>query len=215
MCEVMIVIIMTFYNLDLESEWKRYDRNNVPQEVVATVKKFVRYLNLTDIGEKRQYFYAVRLRKVWELIPDSFLNPTKDDIEELIDKIKHKGYEENTVEDYKTTVKRFYKWLLSDYKEFPPEVAWIKRKSRVGRTKKPEDLITENELESVIASSRNARDRALLSTLYDSGCRMGEILTLRNKDLQFDNYGCILRVAGKTGFRNVRVFGNSVAFLRS
>lgn len=206
---------MALYSLNLDSEWNRYQKNKVPEDVVKTVKRFIRHLNLTDIGEKRQYFYAVRLRKVYEIMQESFLNPTKDDIMELMDTLKHRDYEENTVEDYKTTIKRFYKWLLNDDEGFPPEVAWIKRKSRIGRTKKPEDLITENEINSLIDNCTNSRDRALFSLLYDSGCRIGEILTLRIKDLIFDNYGGIVKVTGKTGFRNVRIFGNSTIYLRN
>ena len=206
---------MALYSLNLESEWARYQKNQVPEDVVKTIRKFIRHLNLTDIGDKRQYFYAVRLRKVYEIMQGSFLKPTKDDIMELMDVLKHRDYEENTVEDYKSTIKRFYKWLLTDDQGIPPEVAWIKRKARVGRTKKPEDLITEEEINSLLDNCTNARDRALFSLLYDSGCSIGEILTIRIKDLVFDNYGGIVKVTGKTGFRNVRIFGNSTIYIRN
>ena len=70
----------------------------------------------------------------------------------------------------------------------------------------------ENKL--ILQNCKNARDRALFSLLYDSGSRLGEIMTLRNKDVDFDQYAAVLFVTGKTGYRKVRVFGNSVSHLR-
>ena len=61
---------------------------------------------------------------------------------------------------------------------------------------------------------RTLRDRTLISLLYDSGCRISEVLTLKVKDVTFDEYGAILIVNGKTGTRRVRLFGTSVPFLK-
>lgn len=49
------------------------------------------------------------------------------------------------------------------------------------------------------------RDKAFIMALYESGCRIGEILSLRMKNVSFDEYGAILRVTGKTGDRRVRI----------
>ena len=72
-------------------------------------------------------------------------------------------------------------------------------------------MITETELEKIVSVLNNARDKAIVYALYDSGCRIGELLTLRNKDVEFDEYGAILSVTGKTGYRKVRVVGNSIS----
>ena len=57
--------------------------------------------------------------------------------------------------------------------------------------------------------------RALIATMYDSGCRIGELLNMKIKDLSFDEFGVLLKVTGKTGFRQVRVVGDSIAHLRA
>jgi hypothetical protein len=66
----------------------------------------------------------------------------------------------------------------------------------------------------MIDACNNTRDKALISLLYDSGCRIGEILTLRMDDIVFDEYGMILRVHGKTGNRSVRIVGDSISYLK-
>jgi integrase len=54
------------------------------------------------------------------------------------------------------------------------------------------DLITRGDIERMLDACNNARDKALISLLYDSGCRIWEILTLRMEDIVFDEYGMIL-----------------------
>jgi integrase len=44
--------------------------------------------------------------------------------------------------------------------------------------------------------------------LYESGCRIGEILTLRIKNVLFDENGAVLLVDGKTGQRRVRIIAS-------
>jgi len=44
--------------------------------------------------------------------------------------------------------------------------------------------------------------------------RIGELLTLRIKDVVFDNYGMRTMVSGKMGVRNVRVIGDSIGYLK-
>jgi predicted amidophosphoribosyltransferase len=47
--------------------------------------------------------------------------------------------------------------------------------------------------------------------LYESGCRIGELLTLKIKNVSFDDYGAILIVSGKTGSRRVRIISSAPA----
>jgi len=52
----------------------------------------------------------------------------------------------------------------------------------------------------------NSRDRALVSLLYESGARIGEIGSMRVKDVSFDEYGAIVWLPkSKTVTRKLRV----------
>jgi hypothetical protein len=72
-------------------------------------------------------------------------------------------------------------------------------------SKLPEELISEEEALKMINTAEYPRDKALISTLHESGCRAGEILTMRIKHLQFDDYGAVIIIDGKTGSRRVRL----------
>ncbi|MGA2789578.1 MAG: site-specific integrase [Candidatus Bathyarchaeia archaeon] len=53
-------------------------------------------------------------------------------------------------------------------------------------------------------AAENPRDKALISVLYESGCRIGEILSLKIRN-KFDNNCSVLIVNGKTGQHRVRL----------
>jgi integrase/ribosomal protein L40E len=154
----------------------------------------------------------------------SFEQLTRDDIIDLIEKIKAirtkkrgkeskmEGYAVQTIESYKITIKKFWRWLRNpglmpkELKEtaYPPEVNWIKRrKSKNGLL--PKDVWTPEEINKVAALVGNTRDKAFILGLFGSGCRIGEFLLLKREDIVFDEYTAQILVDGKTGSRRVRL----------
>lgn len=71
-------------------------------------------------------------------------------------------------------------------------------------TKEPE-ILSMQEIQLMVASCRSFRDKLIILLLYESGARIGEILTLSKKSVLFDDNGAILMVNGKTGSRPIRV----------
>lgn len=207
----------------VKGEYARLEKSGISKDGIEKIKQFVSDLKVgKDIGRYREYYYLTRLRKIGEFMGDKFLNPTEQDLKALIAELPlmdvhingrntHRKYSVRTIQDYKHGMKMFYKWLGK-----PGIVEWIRLSN--GKTKKrPEDIITPEDMKRLIRGTNRiygTRDQALLYTLYDSGCRIGELLGLRNKDIKFDDYGAVLSVFGKTGYRNVRVVGNSVSYLR-
>jgi integrase len=57
----------------------------------------------------------------------------------------------------------------------------------------------------MVGSATLSRDRALILTLFESGCRIGEIGQLRIRSVEFDEHGAKLIVTGKTGMRRIRI----------
>ena len=135
------------------------------------------------------------------------------DVEGLVSRINASNYAEETKHSYKVALKKFYQWLRGcneEEQEYPEEVKWIKTTIRRKRLL-PETLLTVEELKTLIEATENPRDRALLLTHYESGCRIGETLSLRILHVRFDQYGAILIVDGKTGPRRVRVIAAAPA----
>jgi len=109
-----------------------------------------------------------------------------------------------TYQTYCVTVKKFYKWLRGT-EEYPPEVKWIKYSVKNKTTVTADKLLSEQEILKLAEKAGNHRDRAFVLVLYESGCRIGEILGLRIRDITFDERGGLLNVNGKTGTRRIRI----------
>ena len=187
-------------------------------EVKKAILDFIDDLTLDNLSIHRQYYYITRLKVLGRIMGDSFLHPTKQDIKTAVLKLKasktrrNGNYADSTMNGIYMTLKKFYRSY--DDGKYKESVGWLKLNWNPAKEKKPEDIISDEELNKLLSACRNDRDRALISMLYDSGCRIGELLTLRVKDLEFDYYGLRLTVKGKTGVRRVRVVGKSVALAR-
>jgi hypothetical protein len=111
-------------------------------------------------------------------------------------------------------IRKFYKWVdgISERGVCSERVKWLKCNVRNGH-KLPEELLNEEEIKRMIDHCVCARERALISVLYESGCRIGEVGTMKIKSIACDEYGMKIMVSGKTGARRVRLI-NSVPYLQ-
>lgn len=90
----------------------------------------------------------------------------------------------------------------------------IKIPDAVWKTKKPEDMLSIDEVTIVIKAGNNERDRCLMAMLYDTSCRPIEILSLKWGDLQRDDYGVFFETRAKTGkARRIRLTNISLPYL--
>jgi integrase/recombinase XerD len=80
--------------------------------------------------------------------------------------------------------------------------------------KLPKNMLGQEEIEKLINACLTNRDRALISFLYESGARKGELLSIRLENVKFDENGSVVTIPeGKTGSRRIRVIF-SASFLR-
>ena len=205
---------MGFSHLTIEYERKMLSKEPIPEDVKKAITVFVDGdLILENIGERRRMSYYQRLRVAARWIPDSFLNPSKDDLKKVMIKLND-GYSEWTRDTYIKMLRKFYRKTLPKRK-FESLFEDVKIKQPRQKIQQS-DLITVEEYKAMTDACNNARDRAIISTLYDSGCRIGELLLMKIRSVRFDNYGALLVVPfqGKTGTRQVRIIGDSVPYLR-
>ena len=199
--------------LYLSREMERLGTESIPDGAKQMIKDFVSEGAALGLSPARQYHYLLRLRLIAKAMGKRFLSPSREDIRDFLFNLTTVGYSPNTIRDIKSVIKRFYRWHFADEDKANHVVGWI-RPLRSVRRDKPDCIITADEFDRMMNVCHTLRDRTLISLLYDSGCRISEILTLRVKDVTFDEYGVILIVSGKTGTRRVRLFGTSVPLLR-
>lgn len=131
---------------------------------------------------------------------------TKEDMIKWMHWLEEKYQAKHTKIDYRRRMKRFFRWLHNgdDYEKPLPESVQCIKVGKVRRSLGVE-ILTEQEVKAIVEACETQRDRAMLFALYDSGCRAGELLSLRIKNVELDRHGAVLRVRGKTGERRIRI----------
>jgi integrase len=194
---------------EIEFYLKKIDNSEISKKNKDIVLKFMDECYSRGLSDTRVLFYVSRLWVIlsrWTEMNLDELN--KEDIKSLVRRIETSDYTEWTKQNYKVTIKKViqllggYEW---DSKEYPESVKWIKLSIKNNRKRLPEEILTEEEIKKMIKIASNIRDKALVAVLYESGCRIGELLGTRLKNVQFDEFGAVLFVYGKTGSRRVRL----------
>jgi len=109
----------------------------------------------------------------------------------------------------KTQVKTFWKWLGQNYKlrkneqGIPLAVAWINGTENKNKFYFKKDILTREEIQLMIKSTPKPRNKAIIAILFESGMRVGELLSMRKSELQLNEEYCEFVCDGKTGKRPV------------
>lgn len=199
------------YQGRLELVLKRIKESPISENNKKTIIRFHDNCFSEGLSTARVVRYLYDLIKIENWLGKDFEHAGMEDIKALVCIIEKTSYAEHTKRDLKIILKKFYRWLRGT-EEYPPEVRWIKTNIKRNKNKLPEDMLTEDEIEKLINAAEHPRDRALVAVLYESGCRIGELASLKLKNINFDEYGAQLLVNGKTGARRIRII-SSVPYL--
>jgi len=193
--------------------------NGLPKAVVSRIEalplpkqrealeRWMRELRANGLSEKTLELYSSHLKVLGCAIPKPFDKLTREDLVDHLGGIEKIG----TRNSVGQVTKNFLRWL---YKGAVPDcISWWKP-GRVDLALDAEDILTEMEIQKLVAHASTLRDKALISVLYDSGARIGSILSLRRMDITTDQYGGVILLRGdKTGKRRIRIV-NSMPVLR-
>jgi integrase len=99
---------------------------------------------------------------------------------------KNRGWSNGTKRNYQKAIRRFYH-VLGDRKK-KKRITLTATKTGGGEDKiHPDDLPDEEELrELIVEKSRNLRDKAMLTFMVETGCRISACLSLRIKDIDIN-----------------------------
>jgi site-specific recombinase XerD len=191
----------------LEQVLRRIETNNkssfrITDKNRGLLRKYYKHMVNEGISITRQRLVLGVLGRMFEMLNKDFETSTKEDIEELVTKIRQKDISPVTQSDYLKKIKQLDKWVNGG--EEPSErTKHIKTGIGKKHYKLPSQLITPKEAEELINATDNTRDRALIHLMWESGARIGEIINCKMNSIQFDNGEARIRMYGKVGERQV------------
>ena len=180
---------------------------DVADEDKASIAALVEHLLVRGVSKQRSVKYVNHLIVLARTSRCAMETLDRKGVEALVSCINAANYTDHTKHDYKVILKKYFQWLQKcdeEEQEYPAEVRWIKTRFKKKRLV-PEALIKPEEVAKLAAVADNLRDRAFVLTHYDGGFRIGETLSMRLQNVEFDKYTAVVRVDGKTGPRRVRL----------
>lgn len=204
------------YNWDqrVQMELKRLDQ--LSPEDKALILAFTEEGRSQRLSNARLIYYShnLRLSKRWRT--KNLIDMKKEDVMKTLNSIESSDMAQWTKQGYRISFKKFFQWLhnylaeknnqpLLGDKEYPATVSWIRTTIREQDRLLPEDVLNEDDVLKLINGAEGPRNKALIALLWDSGARIGEVLNIRLKHLQFDQHGGTVMLSGKTGSRKIRL----------
>ncbi|MCC4771841.1 tyrosine-type recombinase/integrase [Methanosarcina sp. DH2] len=170
------------------------------------MNQYARYMSL--IGKKDRTIFG----DLWNLKPffdylgeKSAKEVTRQDMEDYILHRKQK-VGPTTVHNGIISLRSFYKWAKMNGEYCLEDDLFKNIKTKQPKNNLPVDeVLLPEDILKMRDVANNQRDRALVMVLWDSAVRKGELLNINIGHVQFDKYGAVVIVNGKTGKRRVRL----------
>lgn len=155
----------------------------------------------TKTGEKvtaiRRTKLAQTLISVKQFLKCQWTDAKIKDLSEAVDAINESKYKQNTRNDLIVILKTFYRWLIRKkltkvtLEQLSDEDDGIRAPGVNTETAEAKDLITRDELATIVKGCKNLRDKAIVVTLYESAARISELSRMKWGDLEYTDDGII------------------------
>lgn len=197
---------------DLEAGFRsilRSSRKHLDPPNQAHLEAFSRACTRQGLNPKTTLKYLYSLLKIARWARKDLARCTKADVERVVEAIQRGEGNPHTRHAHRVALKKFYRWIRQT-EDYPEEVRWIRVQERIENQKLPEELLTEEEVLRMLDHCGSLRDKALVSFLWESGARIGEVLSLQIKHVSFESGGArVLLPRGKTGARRIKVVSSA------
>lgn len=191
------------YENKISAAEKRIADANYSTKNKELIFEFENTIFAEGLSNARILKYLSQLHMLSQMFDKDFSKVIKADFYRVVASIERSDRSVYTKRDYKVAIKRFFRWL-NDGNE-PESITWISTNITNAKKKMPEELLTQSEVISMIEAADHPRDKAIISSWYDSGGRVGEVGTMLIKHIVFDQYGATATMQGKTGMRKIRL----------
>lgn len=199
------------YDRRLENTLVRINNSSIEDKNKVLLLRFYNYMILKDLSIAKIERYLYDAHRFCLMLNKDLENSTKEEVENVVVEIERNSWTPNSKSTFKILVRKLYNFIegIDEKGVCSFRVKGIKTNVKKSNERLPEDLLTEEEINNIIRCAENVRDKALISTLYESGCRISELALIKIKNLQFDSIGAKMIVAGKTGSRMIRLILSS------
>ena len=184
------VLEYTFRNIEIT---EKVISDNPDKLDLSLIDTFLAAKRVEGCSDKSIHYYYSTLNNALKKIDKPVQHVTTDNLREYLnDYQQSSGAGKVTVDNIRRILSSFFSWLEDENYIVKSPVRRI-HKVKVGKTVK--ETYSDESLEIMRDHCSNARDLALIDLLSSTGMRVGELVRLNRKDIDFQGRECI--VTGK------------------
>ena len=163
---------------------------NADENKTDLVKLFLAAKRVEGCSEKTVKYYDSTIRNAVEKIEKDVPQITTDDLRLYLDDYQVTSkISKVTVDNIRRILSSFFSWLEDeDYIVKSP----VRRIHKVKSCKTVKETYTDEDLELMRDECDGIRDLAIIDILASTGMRVGELVRLNKKDIDFQNRECIV-----------------------
>lgn len=189
LCQLRKVLEYTFRNVRVaESE-----QSNAKESNSELVTSFISSKSVEGCSENTIAYYRSTINNALTKIDKKISHVTIDDLRNYLNNYqKESGASKVTVDNIRRILSSFFAWLEDENYIVKSPVRRI-HKVKTGKTVK--ETYSDEALEEMRDHAGNSRDLAMIDLLASTGMRVGELVKLNRRDIDFQNRECV--VTGK------------------
>ena len=151
---------------------------------------FITSKRIEGCSEKTLIYYESTIRKMHDYIGKRACNITTEDLRGYLSYYQtERNASKVTIDNIRRILSSYYAWLEDeDYVLKSP----VRRIHKIKTTKVVKDTYSDEELELMRDNCSSKRDLAIIDMLASTGIRVGELVTLDKKDINFNERECIV-----------------------
>lgn len=163
---------------------------NAEDSKADLIKLFLAAKSVEGCSEKTVKYYDSTIRNAVEKIDKDVTQITTDDLRLYLDDYQVTSkISKVTVDNIRRILSSFFSWLEDeDYIVKSP----VRRIHKVKSCKTVKETYTDEDLELMRDECDGIRDLAIIDILASTGMRVGELVKLNKKDIDFQNRECIV-----------------------
>lgn len=144
------------------------------------IAKFLNYVQAQGVQDKRLVKYTSQFNQLQKILPAALTKLTKDQLDKMLAGINQRhDWMPWTKHDYFVTLKKFYRY----YDKTDARYGRIRVHKPAMKEINEEEVLVEDEIESLEACAPNLAVRAMVRFLFDSAGAETEFITMRIKDV--------------------------------
>lgn len=154
------------------------------------VEMFVSAKKVEGCSDKTIRYYSTTIKRMLSIIEKHVTHITTDDLRKyLSDYQEDSGCSKSNIDNIRRILSSYFSWLEDeDYILKSP----VRRIHKIRTVQTVKETYSDESLEEMRDNSGNLRDLAIIDLLASTGMRVGELVKLDIKDIDFENRECVV-----------------------